>query len=51
MLKNKLKDPTLLRQKCYIDGAWHDADSGQTIDVNNPATGGNYRYRSKNGRR
>ncbi|MBI5068628.1 MAG: NADP-dependent succinate-semialdehyde dehydrogenase [Deltaproteobacteria bacterium] len=34
-----LKDPTLLRQKCYVDGAWVDADDGQTIAVTNPATG------------
>lgn len=29
----------LLREQCYIDGAWIDADSGATIDVINPATG------------
>ncbi|WP_374375676.1 NADP-dependent succinate-semialdehyde dehydrogenase [Dongia sp.] len=34
-----LKDPALLRQQCYIDGKWVDADSGKTIDVTNPATG------------
>jgi len=34
----KLKDPSLFRQQCYIDGAWADADSGETIPVNNPAT-------------
>ncbi len=34
-----LKDPTLFRQQCYIDGKWADADSGKTIPVNNPATG------------
>ncbi|TDR85181.1 NADP-dependent succinate-semialdehyde dehydrogenase [Enterovirga rhinocerotis] len=34
-----LKDPALLRQQCYIDGAWADADSGATIAVTNPATG------------
>ena len=34
-----LSDKTLFRQKCYIDGAWCDADSGATIEVNNPATG------------
>jgi len=34
-----LKDPTLLRQKCYLNGAWVDADDGQTIAVANPATG------------
>ena len=35
-----LKDPTLFRQQCYINGKWADADSGKTIDVTNPATGG-----------
>lgn len=35
----KLKDASLFRQQCYIDGAWADADSGATIDVTNPATG------------
>ncbi len=34
----KLQDQSLFRQQCYIDGAWVDADSGETIDVNNPAT-------------
>src|SRR5215470_13743688 len=34
-----LKDPTLFRQQCYVDGKWADADSGKTIEVNNPATG------------
>ena len=34
-----LKDPTLLRQQCYIDGGWFDADGGRTLDVVNPATG------------
>lgn len=34
-----LKDPTLLRQQAYIDGAWSDADNGETIAVTNPATG------------
>ncbi len=34
-----LKDPSLLRQQCYINGKWADADSGKTIDVTNPATG------------
>ncbi|MBU0726102.1 MAG: NADP-dependent succinate-semialdehyde dehydrogenase [Alphaproteobacteria bacterium] len=32
-----LKDPTLFRQQCYIDGAWADADKGGTLDVTNPA--------------
>ncbi|MYM85810.1 NADP-dependent succinate-semialdehyde dehydrogenase [Rugamonas sp. FT82W] len=35
----KLKDPTLLRQQAYIDGAWSDADNGATLAVTNPATG------------
>jgi succinate-semialdehyde dehydrogenase/glutarate-semialdehyde dehydrogenase len=34
-----LKDPTLFSQRCYIDGAWSEADSGKTIAVTNPATG------------
>ena len=32
-----LKDPSLFRQQCYIDGAWADAADGGTIDVDNPA--------------
>jgi len=35
----KLKDTTLFRQKCYINGEWVSADGGETIAVNNPATG------------
>lgn len=35
-----LSDATLFRQQCYIDGAWCDADSSDTIDVRNPATSG-----------
>ncbi len=38
--KLNLKDPTLLRQQCYLDGAWSDADSKATIAVVNPASGG-----------
>ena len=34
-----LKDPSLLRSNCYIDGAWVAADSGATLTVTNPATG------------
>ncbi len=34
----QLEDQSLFRQKCYIDGAWTDADDGATIDVDNPAT-------------
>ena len=35
----KLKDKNLFRQQCYINGNWLDADSGESIDVTNPATG------------
>ena len=34
----QLKDTNLFRQQAYIDGAWQDADGGQTIKVNNPAS-------------
>jgi succinate-semialdehyde dehydrogenase/glutarate-semialdehyde dehydrogenase len=34
-----LKDPALLRQQCYVDGRWIDADNGKTMDVVNPANG------------
>jgi succinate-semialdehyde dehydrogenase/glutarate-semialdehyde dehydrogenase len=34
-----LKDKSLFRQQCYINGQWADADSGKTVDVTNPATG------------
>ncbi|MDX2142360.1 MAG: succinate-semialdehyde dehydrogenase [Rhodospirillaceae bacterium] len=34
-----LKDPTLLRDKTYIDGVWVGADSAKTFAVTNPATG------------
>lgn len=34
-----LKDSGLLRQACLIRGQWVAADSGQTIEVTNPATG------------
>lgn len=32
-----LKQPSLFRQQCYIDGAWCDAADGRTIEVTNPA--------------
>src|ERR1700744_653596 len=34
----KLKDPTLLRELCFIDGGWSAADNGATLEVKNPAT-------------
>ena len=35
----QLSDKTLFKQQALINGQWCDANSGQTIDVNNPATG------------
>jgi len=35
----ELKDSSLLREQCFIDGRWLSADSGDTIEVRNPATG------------
>lgn len=35
----QLKDPSLLRQQCYVNGAWIDADNHETVPVTNPATG------------
>jgi succinate-semialdehyde dehydrogenase/glutarate-semialdehyde dehydrogenase len=34
-----LKDPSLLRQQCFIDGQWCSADDNSVIKVVNPATG------------
>jgi succinate-semialdehyde dehydrogenase/glutarate-semialdehyde dehydrogenase len=34
-----LKDPSLFRQQCYVDGAWIDADAGGKVNVTNPASG------------
>ena len=33
----ELKDMSLFRQQCYVNGEWIDADSGETINVTNPA--------------
>ncbi len=35
----QLNDPALFRQQCYVNGAWIDAASGETIAVVNPSTG------------
>ena len=35
-LRDRLKDPSLLREQCYIDGAWVGTPA---FAVNNPATG------------
>jgi succinate-semialdehyde dehydrogenase / glutarate-semialdehyde dehydrogenase len=34
-----LKDSTLLRQQCYVNGVWIGADDGETKPVTNPANG------------
>jgi succinate-semialdehyde dehydrogenase/glutarate-semialdehyde dehydrogenase len=38
-VRNYLKDGSLLREQCYIDGAWHDADGKATIEVTDPSSG------------
>ena len=35
----QLKDPSLLKDKAYVDGAWIAADSGATFEVTNPVNG------------
>jgi len=37
-LKSLLKDPSLLAEKAYVNGAWVDGEDG-TFDVTNPARG------------
>ena len=34
-----LKDPSLLKEKLYINGEWVDGDSNETFTIYNPATG------------
>ena len=33
-----LRDPSLIKNQCLIDGVWVDATDGKTLDVCNPAT-------------
>jgi len=35
----KISDEGLLRSQAYVNGQWSDADSGETFDVLDPATG------------
>ena len=35
----QLKDPQLLREQAYVNGAWVDADGRKRIEVDNPADG------------
>ncbi|WP_223112287.1 aldehyde dehydrogenase family protein, partial [Pseudomonas syringae] len=39
MLKNQLKDPSLLVERAYVDGQWISADDGATLTITDPATG------------
>ena len=34
-----MKDTALFRQQVYIDGKWSEADSGETTEITNPASG------------
>ena len=36
--KIALGDPALFRRQCYVNGRWMDAESGDAIEVDNPAT-------------
>jgi succinate-semialdehyde dehydrogenase/glutarate-semialdehyde dehydrogenase len=38
-MKLKLEDAALLREQCFVNGAWVDAEGGTTLAVQNPATG------------
>ena len=38
-LVSKLKDPTLLVEKAYVDGQWITALDGSTFEISNPANG------------
>ncbi|MGD9511399.1 MAG: aldehyde dehydrogenase family protein, partial [Geminicoccaceae bacterium] len=35
----QLGDPGLVREQCYVDGTWIDADDRKTIKVTDPASG------------
>lgn len=39
MVTLKLRDPSLLRQAAFINGAWCTADDGRTTTILNPASG------------
>ena len=38
-MKMSLRDENLLKQQCYIDGQWCDADDSSSIEVTNPSNG------------
>lgn len=35
----RLSEPSLLRNRCYVEGTWQHAESGETFAVHNPANG------------
>jgi len=37
-IRNNLNDPSLFIERCYIDGAWVEADDKKTVEVTDPAT-------------
>lgn len=39
MVSLPLKDASLLKTQCYLEGRWQSADSGATFAVNNPSNG------------
>ena len=39
MIQQKLKDKTLFKKQCFVDGHWIDSSKGQNIDINNPFDG------------
>ncbi len=38
-LKSLMKNPEMYQTKCYANGKWIEAKSGETSDIENPATG------------
>ena len=34
----ELNNKSLFKQKCFINGEWVDSSSGETLEVNNPAS-------------
>jgi succinate-semialdehyde dehydrogenase / glutarate-semialdehyde dehydrogenase len=37
-IRNSMNDPSLFIERCYIDGAWVEADDKKTLEVTDPAT-------------
>ena len=34
----ELNNKSLFKQKCFINGEWVDSSTGETLEVNNPAS-------------